>query len=48
VIHDCQIALAHLAMKECQTASIFFGKREHQVTSNYLAMLLMFAHLAMK
>ncbi len=26
----------------------FFSKREHQMTSNYLAMLVMFAHLAIK
>ncbi len=35
-------------MKEHQIASDFFSKRERQVTSNYLAMLVMFAHLAMK
>jgi hypothetical protein len=35
-------------MKEHQIASNFFSKRECQVTSNHLAMLVMFAHLAMK
>jgi hypothetical protein len=35
-------------MKERQIASIFFSKRERQVTSNYLAMLVTFIHLAMK
>jgi hypothetical protein len=35
-------------MKEFQIASIFFSKRKSQVTSNYLAMLVKFAHLAMK
>jgi hypothetical protein len=39
-IHDCQIAIAHLAMKEHQIASTFFSKRERQVTSNHLAMLV--------
>jgi hypothetical protein len=35
-------------MKVCQIAMDFFSKREHQMTSNYLAMLVMFAHLAIK
>jgi hypothetical protein len=35
-------------MKERQIASNFFSKREHKVTSNYLAMIVTFAHLAMK
>jgi hypothetical protein len=35
-------------MKVHQIAINFFSKREHQMTSNYLAMLVMFAHLAIK
>ena len=35
-------------MKVRQIAINFFGKRECQMTSNYLAMLVMFAHLAIK
>jgi hypothetical protein len=35
-------------MKVLQIAINFFSKRECQMTSNYLAMLVMFAHLAMK
>jgi hypothetical protein len=35
-------------MKERQIASHFFSKRERQVTSNHIAMLVMIAHLAMK
>jgi hypothetical protein len=40
VIHDRQIAIAHLAIKtpNCQH---FFSERECQVTSNHLAMLVM-------
>jgi hypothetical protein len=48
VIHYCQIAIAHLMMKMRQIAINFFSKRECQMTSNYLAMLVMFAHLAIK
>ncbi len=48
VIHDRQIAIAHFTMKVCQIAIDFFSKRERQMTSNYLAMLVMFAHLAIK
>jgi hypothetical protein len=47
-IHDRQFAIAHLTMKVRQIAIDFFSKREHQMTSNYLAMLVMFAHLAIK
>jgi hypothetical protein len=47
-IHDRKIAIAHLAMKVRQIAIDFFTEIERQVTSNYLAMLVMFAHLAMK
>jgi hypothetical protein len=35
-------------MKERQIASNFFSKKERPVTSNHLAMLVTFAHLAMK
>ena len=35
-------------MKERQIASDLLSKRECQVTSNYFAMLMTFAHLAMK
>jgi hypothetical protein len=35
-------------MKVRRIAINFFSKRERQMTSNYLAMLLMFAHLAIK
>jgi hypothetical protein len=35
-------------MKEHQIASNFFSEIECQVTSNYLAMLVTFTHLAMK
>jgi hypothetical protein len=35
-------------MKERQIASNCFREREHHVTSDYLAMLVTFAHLAMK
>ncbi len=35
-------------MKVHQIAIDFISKRECQMTSNYLAMLVMFAHLAMK
>ncbi len=35
-------------MKVRQIAIDFFSKRECQMTSNYLAMLVMFAHLAIK
>jgi hypothetical protein len=35
-------------MKVRQIAIDFFSKRERQMTSNYLAMLVMFAHLAIK
>jgi hypothetical protein len=35
-------------MKERQIASYFFSERECRVTSNYLVMPVMFAHLAMK
>jgi hypothetical protein len=35
-------------MKVRQIAIDFFSKRECQITSNYLAMLVMFAHLAIK
>jgi hypothetical protein len=35
-------------MKERQIACNFFSERERQVTSNYLAMLVTFAHLAIK
>ncbi len=47
-IHDCQIAIAHLTMKVRQIAIDFWSKKEHQMTSDYLAMIVMFAHLAMK
>ena len=47
-IHDCQVAIAHLTMKVCQIAIDLFSKRERQMTSDYLAMLVMFAHLAIK
>ena len=47
-IHDRQIAIAHLTMKVHQIAIDFFSERECQITSNYLAMLVMFAHLAIK
>jgi hypothetical protein len=33
-------------MKVRQIAMDFFSKRERQMASNYLAMLVMFAHLA--
>ncbi len=48
MIHDCQIAIAHLTMKVHRIAINAFSKRERQMTSNYLAMLVMFAHLAIK
>ncbi len=48
MIHDRQIAIAHLTMKVRRIAIDFFSKRECQMTSNYLAMLVMFAHLAIK
>jgi hypothetical protein len=35
-------------MKERQIASICFSKKDHQVTSNHLAMLVTFTYLAMK
>jgi hypothetical protein len=35
-------------MKVRQIAMDFFSKRERQMTIDYLAMLVMFAHLAMK
>jgi hypothetical protein len=35
-------------MKVRQIAINFFSKRERQMTSNYLAMLVMFAHVAIK
>jgi hypothetical protein len=35
-------------MKVRQIAINFFSEREPQMTSNYLAMLVMFAHLAIK
>jgi hypothetical protein len=35
-------------MKVRQIAINFFSERERQMTSNCLAMLVMFAHLAMK
>ncbi len=35
-------------MKVHQIAIDFFSKRERQMTSNYLAILVMFAHFAMK
>jgi hypothetical protein len=35
-------------MKVLQIAINFFSKRERQMTSNYLAMLVMFAHFVMK
>ncbi len=35
-------------MKVSLIAIDFFSKRESQMTSNYLAMLVMFAHLAIK
>jgi hypothetical protein len=35
-------------MKVHQIAINFFSKRECQMTSDYLAMLVMFAHLAIK
>jgi hypothetical protein len=35
-------------MKVCQIAIDFFSKRERQMTSDYLVMLVMFAHLAIK
>jgi hypothetical protein len=35
-------------MKERQIASNFFSERERQVTSNYLVMIVTFAHSAMK
>jgi hypothetical protein len=35
-------------MKVRQIAINFFSKRERQLTSNYLAMLVMFAHLVIK
>jgi hypothetical protein len=35
-------------MKVRQIAINFFSKRERQMTCNYLAMLVMFAHLAIK
>ncbi len=35
-------------MKMRQIAINFFSKRERQMTSNYLAMLVIFAHLAIK
>jgi hypothetical protein len=35
-------------MKVHQIANDFFSKRERQKTVNYLAMLVMFAHLAIK
>ena len=35
-------------MNKHQIASNFFSKRERQVNSDYLAMLVTFAHLAMK
>ncbi len=47
-IHDRQIAITHLTMKVCQIAIDFFSKRERQMTSDYLAMIVMFAHLAIK
>ncbi len=47
-IHDCQIAIPHLMMKVRKIAIDFCSKREPQMTSNYLAMLVMFTHLAMK
>jgi hypothetical protein len=47
-MHDCQIAIAHLTMKVRQIAINFCSKRECQMTSDYLAMLVMFAHLAIK
>jgi hypothetical protein len=45
-IHDQKIAIVHLTMKVCQSAINFFSKRERQMTSDYLVMLVMFAHLA--
>jgi hypothetical protein len=36
-----------LMMKVCQIAINFFSERERQMTSDYLVMLVMFAHLAM-
>jgi hypothetical protein len=48
LIYDPQIATAHLTMKVGQIAINFFRKRECQMTSKYLAMLVMFAHLAIK
>jgi hypothetical protein len=48
VIHDRQIAIAYLMMKVRQIAINFFSKREHQMTKDYLAMLVMFAHLVIK
>jgi hypothetical protein len=47
-IHDRQIIIPHLTMKVCQIAIVFRSKRERRMTSNYLALLVMFAHLAMK
>jgi hypothetical protein len=47
-IHDCQITIAHLTMKVRQIAINFFSKRERRMTSNYLAMLVMIANLAIK
>jgi hypothetical protein len=47
-IHDHQIAIAHLSMKVRQIAIDFFSERERQMTSNYLEMLVMFAHLAIQ
>jgi hypothetical protein len=35
-------------MKVHQIAINFFSKRERQMTSNYLAMLVMFAHFVIK
>ncbi len=35
-------------MKVRQIAINFFSERERQMTSHYLAMLVMFAHLAIK
>jgi hypothetical protein len=45
-INDRQITIAHSTMKVHYIAINFFSKRERQMTSNYLVMLVMFAHLA--
>ncbi len=48
MIHDRQIAIAHLTMKVHRIAINFFSKRECQMTRDYLAMLVMFAHLVIE